>query len=579
MLAIASAALLLSLLTANTPGQAQDDADQPPPRGPIEQYGDPPAPPRPRQTCPPLPPEDLRVGGFQSVQVNVDANGDNIVGDAANEPSLTIDPINPNRLAIAWRQFDSIDSNFRQAGRAYSTDAGRSWVFPGVLTPGTFRSDPVLAADANGFFYYFSLQSDYDCDLFTSADAGITWDGPIPAWGGDKAWMDVDRTAGMGRGNGYFAWDYAGCCGDRVFMRTADQGAHFTEPVVIPEFPIWGTVAIGPDGAVYVVGRAEDNSSHFYLAHSSNAQDSGQTPAFDFASEVNLNGRLLYMIADGPNPGGLLGQVWVACDHSETPRRGNVYVLCSVDPPGGGDPLELMFNSSSDSGRTWGDPVRVNDDRVGNGAWQWFGTLAVAPSGRLDAAWYDTRNTGEARRSEVFYSYSIDGGATWSANMPVTPQFDSWIGWPNQNKLGDYIHAVSDDGGMNLAYAATYNGEQDVYFVRIAPDCNGNGIHDGDDIAYGHSFDANGNGVPDECETDCAAISKFRASCRTGTLRAKVRSTLPEGTLLHVDNNGDVQPMTIAADGRGKVRWTGQTGPHTVTLNECPEHTRDVACN
>ena len=35
-----------------------------------------------------------------SYQVNVDATGQNIVGDAANEPSLCLDPTNPKRLAI-----------------------------------------------------------------------------------------------------------------------------------------------------------------------------------------------------------------------------------------------------------------------------------------------------------------------------------------------------------------------------------------------------------------------------------------------------------------------------------------------
>src|SRR6266850_270114 len=33
-------------------------------------------------------------GAFTSVQVNVDANGNNITGDAANEPSISIDPMN-----------------------------------------------------------------------------------------------------------------------------------------------------------------------------------------------------------------------------------------------------------------------------------------------------------------------------------------------------------------------------------------------------------------------------------------------------------------------------------------------------
>ncbi len=54
-----------------------------------------------------------------SFQVNV-SGGQNILGDAANEPSMCIDPNNPNRIAIGWRQFDSTNSNFRQGGYAFS---------------------------------------------------------------------------------------------------------------------------------------------------------------------------------------------------------------------------------------------------------------------------------------------------------------------------------------------------------------------------------------------------------------------------------------------------------------------------
>ena len=49
-----------------------------------------------------------------SYQVNVDSLGQNIAGDAANEPSMCIDPNNPNRIAIGWRQFDTTNSDFRQ---------------------------------------------------------------------------------------------------------------------------------------------------------------------------------------------------------------------------------------------------------------------------------------------------------------------------------------------------------------------------------------------------------------------------------------------------------------------------------
>jgi len=44
------------------------------------------------------------------VQINTDADGRNIIGDAANEPSFAVSPIDPNVMVVGWRQFDTINS-------------------------------------------------------------------------------------------------------------------------------------------------------------------------------------------------------------------------------------------------------------------------------------------------------------------------------------------------------------------------------------------------------------------------------------------------------------------------------------
>jgi len=91
---------------------------------PDDPYLPPTAEPRPPSSGGPRSPRDPAQG----VQVNVNDLGENIPGDAANEPSVAVDPTNPNNLVIGWRQFDNVASNFRQAGYAYSHDA--------VATPG-----------------------------------------------------------------------------------------------------------------------------------------------------------------------------------------------------------------------------------------------------------------------------------------------------------------------------------------------------------------------------------------------------------------------------------------------------------
>ncbi len=452
------------------------------------------------------------LGEFASVQVNVDANGNNIIGDAANEPSIAVDPTNPDRIVIGWRQFDTVASDFRQAGWGYSGDGGRSWTFPGVIQRGSFRSDPVLEADADGIFYYNSFNGSR-CDVFKSTDGGRTWDAGVYARGGDKPWMAIDRTGGIGHGNIYINWDYVGCCGDNWFTRSTNGAASFEQPVPIPLRPVFGVTAVGPEGEVYVAGMKYTTipNPDFVVAKSSTIRNPSAPLSFDFAIGVNMGGTLS---GGGPNPSGLLGQVWIAADHSTGPTRGNVYMLASINPPGS-DPLDVHFVRSIDGGHTWSDPIRVNDDPVGNNAWQWFGTMDVAPNGRIDAVWNDTRNDPGGVDSQLFYSFSLNTGQTWSASIAVGPPFDPHLGWPYQNnKLGDYYDMVSDHFGTHVAYAATYNGEQDVYYLRINIDCNGNGIPDEAEIANGSSGDCNGNQTLDECEiASCLVNDPACADC------------------------------------------------------------------
>ncbi|MEP6710066.1 MAG: hypothetical protein ABJB32_08045, partial [Verrucomicrobiota bacterium] len=105
---------------------------------------------------------------FTSFQVNVAANGQNITGDAANEPSICVDPTNLSKIAIGWRQFNSVASNFRQAGWGFTSNGGTSWTFPGVLENNVFRSDPVLDSGDTGVFFYLSLLQTFFDNMWRS---------------------------------------------------------------------------------------------------------------------------------------------------------------------------------------------------------------------------------------------------------------------------------------------------------------------------------------------------------------------------------------------------------------------------
>ena len=460
----ASVLLFLVLLSVVAVASGQTPRHKPLPREALEKYDDPPALLRRTGLSPRM---VSQFGSFTSYQVNVNANGLNITGDAANEPSICVDPTNGNKMAIGWRQFNSVASNFRQAGWGYTTNGGTSWTFPGVLENNVFRSDPVLGSnDAGNFFYLSLLQSFFD-NMWRSLDGGQSWMNIAPARGGDKQWFTIDRTSSTGHGFQYQSWSTDGNnYNGRQFTRSTDGGFTWLNPINIPNSPAWGTLDVDTNGNLFLAG-VNFNTGQVWCERSTNAKNGAVTPTFDQSTAVDLGGDI--DLNEPINPVGLVGQIFLAVDRSGTSTNNNVYMLASVLPTGFTTGSDVMFVRSTNGGQTFSAPHRINDDPINHDKWHWMGTLAVAPNGRIDVVWLDTRNAANNTDSQLFYSYSFDGGNTWAPNVQVSNSFDPFLGYPNQNKMGDYMTIVSDNTGGNVAYCATFNGEEDIYYVRVAP--------------------------------------------------------------------------------------------------------------
>ena len=135
-----AAVLLLPLALSTASGQTLAPIRKLPLNEPLETSKNmPPAPPRKIETSPRM---ISQFGVFTSFQANVDANGNNILSDAANEPAIAVDPTDRNKMMIGWRQFDSIFSDPVGSAGVIRPMAASHWTFPGVLQPGVFRSDP-----------------------------------------------------------------------------------------------------------------------------------------------------------------------------------------------------------------------------------------------------------------------------------------------------------------------------------------------------------------------------------------------------------------------------------------------------
>jgi len=510
-----------------------------------------------------------QFASFTSIQVNVDASGQNILGDAANECALSVNPLDGSKMTVAWRQFNDVTSNFRQGGWGYTTNGGTSWTFPGVLENGVFRSDPVTNSDEVGNFFYLSLQSNvqqsFFCDdLWRSLNGGQSWtllSGEKGAGGGDKQWLTIDKTSGPGHGFQYQADDGINCSGGGVqFQRSTNGGVTWQAPITIPNSPIYGSLDVDTNGNVYVGG---EGSTQFFCERSSNAQIATQTPTFDRSTPVNMGG---FLGSGGINGIGLDGMLFLAVDRSGGATNNNIYMLASI-VPNGRSTTDVMFVRSTDGGLTFSTPKKVNDDVVNPNKWHWFGTFSVAPNGRLDAVWYDTRNAANNTDSQLFYSWSTDAGVTWAPNVAVSNSFNPSEGYPNQSKIGDYITIVSDNTGANVAYSATFNfnagraqHEQDVYYVRVAPTTTGvtllsaaSRVTQGAAGAFDVAMPLTGtSGVEDRVTGTYNAVFTFDAPVTSGQVQV-VSGTATVGAVTFSGNS-----MTAAI--------TGVTSAEIVTL-------------
>lgn len=454
------------IMSSRAPIDDDDDGDAAQRVPALESAGDPPAPPSSLVLPFTSEPSSVVYRGYRSYQVNVNPQGRNIMGDAANEPSIAMDPNNPSHLVVGWRQFDSVASNFRQAGNAYSLDGGTTWHNEPVLTGGVFRSDPVVLSTGGSDFYYLSLLETFYDSIFGTMNSGAKWSLlQENATGGDKQWFTIDTTDGPGHGNMYQDWSTAGNnWNERQFSRSTDGGRTWEDPIYLPNYPIWGTLDVDSRGDLYIGGIADNYYDYFTCLKSTNAKYRGTSPTFGQVANVNLGGTLSF--GAFINPGGLSGQTFLAVDKSLGATSGYVYMLASVAVDNN-NPCDVMFVRSTDGGVTWSSPKRLSEDPVGTGVFHWFGTISVAPNGRLDAFWLDNRADPNSAVSVLYWRCSYDGGKTWTHETQLCPPFDPTVGYPNQNKIGDYMTVVSDIKGANLAYSATFNNEEDIWFLRV----------------------------------------------------------------------------------------------------------------
>lgn len=107
--------------------------------------------------------------------------------------------------------------------------------------------------------------------------------------------------------------------------------------------------------------------------------------------------------------------------------QGTVHIVSQINdtvtsdnPNGISGIAHVGYQSSTDGGRTWSQMRFIDDEPHADLRGQYIPMISVAPNGRLDVAWWDTRSDPGIRGNDVYYSHSEDAGKTWSKNIRIT---------------------------------------------------------------------------------------------------------------------------------------------------------------
>lgn len=157
----------------------------------------------------------------------------------------------------------------------------------------------------------------------------------------------------------------------------------------------------------------------------------------------------------------------IAVDNTDSPYSGTIYIVTSQRElaPAGNDPDIVLFKSTN-NGNTWSQGIRVNQDPINNGKFQFFPALHIDPSGGINILYLDDRNT-TSDSTGVFLSRSTDGGETWTdyevSDHNFRPTAVSGIGAGN---ISDHIDITYTNGKLWPVWMDNSTG---IYQIWTAP--------------------------------------------------------------------------------------------------------------
>ncbi len=266
-----------------------------------------------------------------------------------------------------------------------------------------------------------------------------------------------------------------------VASPTAPAAAASASPAPPPP----GSPKSDPDQAVNFGGSnpvlAIDDKGTAYSAWVSSYQNqvSAPNPGY-FLTRTSDQGKTLEILPitgfaeNNVNSFGGIEMVW----SPEGGGDGTLHVLYEGSrAPDVDSESDVFHRMSTDRGQTWSEPKTVNDDDPEQLYFSGIPKISIAPNGRLDAAWFDTRSDPGTTSNDVYYASSSDNGATWSKNVRISEQsIDRKIGvFASRFDLNAPPGIASTDSFALVGWDDTRNFDtvtegQDIYVAAVQYD-------------------------------------------------------------------------------------------------------------
>jgi hypothetical protein len=356
-------------------------------------------------------------------------------------------------IVAAFQEGRFRDVGSTNIGWATSPDGGVDWQH-GVL-PDTTRvsggpfdriTDPVVAYDAAHdtwmigtvvFVYTASGIAAPAVLVSLSVNGGLSWGRPVTVanvgnqGGLDKDWLVCDNTSTSAfYGTCYMEWDdYSRS--DLIQMSTSKDGGHTwgaAKTTINQAAGTSGYPLVQPDGTVIVpISSSNERNLTVFSSHDGGNSWSSPvviTPVTSFPASAYFRDNILLTPAtDGS------GKAYL------------VWVDCRFEP--GCQSNDLVMTASTD-GVNWSPIRRIPLATIGSGINYYVSWLAI--DGRTASAtahlallyYYYAANCHNNCTLSLGFSFSADGGSTWSARKTLAGPFPAaWIASGN-NKVGDY---------------------------------------------------------------------------------------------------------------------------------------------